>query len=247
MDALLDGNRLAGAVLWRGYGVWLAAGFGAYARIFHEARRRGWSVAVAGVPPLLVIERLQPQLFPVNAGTRLVYAPATIQTADLGGPLLLTALVAVANVAVFETWTWWRGGRPRPLAVWLTTLTIVLAALGYGAFRSATIATSLERAPGLRVGVVQANLGVLEKRTQSLLTHNRHLEETRALLAGVVPTRREARRRDRDPRAAARRVAHRDADLLRGGPAGFRPAHGVAVATEPARQPGERRLVRRLP
>ena len=38
-------------------------------------------------------------------------------------------------------------------------------------------------APTLRIGVVQANLGTIEKRTQGILSHEKHLEQTRTLLA----------------------------------------------------------------
>lgn len=184
VDAFLGGSRVVGAILWLAYGVWFALGFAGYAVLFHAIRRRGWSLAVAGIPSLLTIEWLQPQIFPLYAGNALVSAPAWIQIADLGGPLLLTALVAVANLVVFETWAWARGRRGRPLVVWTAAGAIALGTLGYGHRRVAALGTAIRSAPALRVGVVQANLGILEKRTQSLVTHRRHLELTRELLAG---------------------------------------------------------------
>jgi apolipoprotein N-acyltransferase len=180
----LAGDRLAGAMLWLSYGAWFALGFAVWAGLFRAIRRRGWSVAVAGVPPLLVLEWLQPQIFPLYAGGALVAAPAVaIQTADLGGPLLLSALVGAANVVAFETFTWACGRRTRPLAVWTLAVIVTLLVLGYGARRLATLATMIPSAPALRVGLVQANLSPFEKRTLSLVTHRRHLEETRALLS----------------------------------------------------------------
>lgn len=182
VDAFLDGNRLAGAVMWGGYGLWFAGGFGVYALLFRAVRRRGWPVVAAGVPSLVVVEWLQPQLFPVNAGSALVNVPLAVQTADLGGPLLLTALLGVANGALFETVAWRRGGR-RPTGVWLATAAVVTAALLYGRARMAAFATMPADAPSLRVGIVQANLGLLEKRTQGIVAHEKHLEQTRELLA----------------------------------------------------------------
>jgi apolipoprotein N-acyltransferase len=180
----LAGNRVVGVLLWLAYGGWFAAGFAAYAGLYHVVRRRGWPVAMAGVPPLLAVEWLQPQVFPLHAGGGLVSVPAWIQTADLGGPLLLSALVAGANVAVFETWRWWRGSRGRPVTVWTAALAVALLAFGYGRVREAALARAAAAAPALRVGVVQANLGVLEKSAQGVVTHRRHLEQTRELLAG---------------------------------------------------------------
>jgi apolipoprotein N-acyltransferase len=184
VDAFLDGSRLLGIALWLVYGVWFAAGFAVYAGLFQAIRRRGWSLAVAGVPPLVAVEWLQPQIFPVYAGSALVTLPAWMQMADLGGPLLLTALVGVPNVLAFETWSWWRGTRRQPLRAWSVGLAIALVALGYGRIRTAAIGAAVRSAPALRVGLVQANLGLLDKTTQSLTSHRRHVEDTRELLGG---------------------------------------------------------------
>ena len=188
VEPFLDGNRVAGTILWLAYGVWFAAGFAAYAVCFRAVRRRGGPFVLAGVAPLVVIEWLQPQLFPVNAGSGLVTVPAAVQTADLGGPLLLTALVAGANVAVLETWRWWRQeratARATPRATWVATLAISLAVVLYGRVRTTAVETAAVTAPALRVGVVQANLGVMEKRLQGVVAHRRHLDQTRELLDG---------------------------------------------------------------
>ena len=184
VDVFLEGNRVVGTIAWAAYGGWFAAGFVVYALAFRRIRARGWPGVVAGVAPLVAIEWLQPHLFPVDAGSGLTQAPVwTMQAADLGGPLLLTALVAAANVVAFETWSWWRGLRRRPVAVWATALGAILVLSGWSRHQDAAIATAIAQAPALRVGIVQANLGVLEKREQSLITHERHLAQTRELLA----------------------------------------------------------------
>ncbi len=184
VEVFLAGRLVVGAMCWLAYGAWFAAGFGLYALVVQAVRRRGWSMAVAGLPALLALEWLQPHLFPVNAGAALVAVPLWIQTADLGGPLLLTALVATANVAAYETWRWLRGERDRPRLACAVSLAVAIAAAGYGAWRIAATERAIAAAPALRVGLVQANLGLLEKREQSLVTHARHLAQTRELLAG---------------------------------------------------------------
>jgi apolipoprotein N-acyltransferase len=183
VDAFLGGSRLAGAVLWLAYGTWFAAEFVGYALLAHLLRARGWPIASAGVAPLVAIEWLQPQVFPLYAGAGLVGAPVLVQTADLGGPLLLTALLGLANVVAYETWTWWRGLRGRPLGTWMAGLAGSALVVGYGVTTMHRVETAAAKAPALRVGLVQANLGVLEKRRQSVVTHRRHLEQTRELLA----------------------------------------------------------------
>jgi len=183
VEFFLDKNLLVGAVLWLGYGAWFTLGFVAYAILFQLLRRRGWPLAMAGVPPLLAVEWLQPQIFPVYSGAALVLASPLVQIADLGGPLLLSALVGVLNVAAYGVWAWLRGERHLPVVPGAVAATLVLLALGYGHLRTAAIARESAEASALRVGVVQANLGLMEKRTQGVLGHRRHLAQTRELLA----------------------------------------------------------------
>jgi apolipoprotein N-acyltransferase len=184
VEVFLAGNRVVGAACWLAYGAWFALGFALYALVVRGIRARGRPIALAGVAPLVTLEWLQPQLFPVNAGGALVTVPSLVQAADLGGPLLLTVLVGLVNVAAFDTWTWLRGRRPRPSATWACVALVLVANGAYGRWRVATLDAADETAPALRVGLVQANLGLLEKRQQSLVTHARHLEQTRELLAG---------------------------------------------------------------
>jgi apolipoprotein N-acyltransferase len=183
VDAFLGGNRVAGAAMWLAYGAWFASGYVLYAMCVRALRRGGWPMVVAGVAPLVAIEWLKPEVFPVYAGAGLLAGPVLVQVADLGGPLLLTALVALANVAAYETWTWWRGIRERPLGTWVGAAAVGAAVLAYGHVRESALEAAASGAPVLRVGVVQANLGVLEKRAQSVVSHRKHLEQTRELLA----------------------------------------------------------------
>jgi len=67
--------------------------------------------------------------------------------------------------------------------VWLSAGVALLAAWSYGAARIHSIERSLADAPALRVGVVQGNLEVLEKRREPELVHRKYLEQTRELLA----------------------------------------------------------------
>ena len=184
VDVFLHGNILLGALLWLGDSCWFALRFALYAALYTVVRRRGGSVAAAAIPSLLVIEWLYPSLFPVYLGESLLKATALIQISDLGGPLLLTALLTAVNVAVFETWRWWRAERARPLWVWTCAGLAVALAWGYGAVRIGQIDREIAAAPVLRVGIVQGNLGVLEKGVQAGRDHRRYLEQTRELVAG---------------------------------------------------------------
>lgn len=182
LDPFLGGRAALGAALWVGYGLWFAAGFAAYGAVVALVRRRGWPLAAAAIPPLLVLEWLQLLVFPLYAGGALVLAPLWAQSADLGGPLLLTALLAGANVVAYETTAWRRGRRPRPRAVWAAALVVAAAVPLYGTRRVAAVDATVRAAPRLRVGIVQANLDTADRDTVGVRTHRRHLAETRALL-----------------------------------------------------------------
>src|SRR4029453_15010146 len=104
---------------------------------YHGARRRGWPVAAAGVAPLVAVEWLYPALFPLRLGNALVGRTLWIQAADLGGPLLLSALAALANAALFETWRWLRGARRPPLGTSVLAGAVAAGGRGYGGGRGA--------------------------------------------------------------------------------------------------------------
>ena len=184
VGVFLGGDARLGAALWLAHAVWFALGFALQALLYRAARARGWPVACAGVAPLVAVEWLQPALFPGHLGSALLELGPWIQIADLGGPLLASALVALVNAACLESWRWLRGARPRPVATWLAAGLAAALAGGYGAARVGALARALEAAPALRVGLVQANLGALEKRRDPAEVHRLHLAQTQELLAG---------------------------------------------------------------
>jgi apolipoprotein N-acyltransferase len=183
VDVFLGGDRALGAALWLAHSVWFAASYAAYAVLYTAARARGWPVAAAGVLPLVAVEWLFPQLFPVHLGDAFVDRTRFVQVADLGGPLLVSALALLVNAGLFETARWLARARGLPLASWLVAAAALAAAAGYGSFRLAALERAEAGAPALRVGIVQANFGVLEKRRDPDEVHRRHLEQTQELLA----------------------------------------------------------------
>lgn len=184
VDPFLDGRWARGLALWVAYGAWFALPFALYGLVYRALRRRGSTIGAAGIAPYVLLEWLQPQIFPLYAGNGLVAVPLLAQTADLGGPLLLTALLAGANLVAFETLAWGEGRRPAPRAIWIAGGALTLVVLGYGRERMATVDAASTRAPAIRVGLVQANLDVRAKDTLGVVSHRKHLEQTRELLNG---------------------------------------------------------------
>ena len=183
VDVFLGGDRALGAALWLAHSLWFGATWALHAWLYALARRRGWPVAAAGVAALVAVEWAVPQLFPVHLADAFVDRTVWVQIADLGGALLVSALAALVNAAVLETARWLAGARGRPLGTWLAAGLALSAAASYGALRLGALERRAAAAPELRIGLVQANFGVLEKRRDPEAVYRRHLEQSRALLA----------------------------------------------------------------
>ena len=191
VEVFLGGRTAAGVLLFAAHGLWFAGAFALQAVLFRAARARGWPVALAGVAPLVAVEWLYPALFPLRLGNALVDRTLWIQTADLGGALLLSALTGLANAAAFEAWRLLRArlrGRAAPppraaVGTWAAAALAGLAAAGYGAHRIASVERAASSAPALRLGLVQANVDVLAKSRDPERVYQAHLAQSRALLA----------------------------------------------------------------
>jgi apolipoprotein N-acyltransferase len=182
VDAFLAGNVWLGGALWLAYSLWFAGRFALFAVLYRWLRPR-LPVALAALLPLLAIEWLWPDLFPVHVGVALIDQIPWIQIADLGGPPLLSAFVVMVNAALFETWRTARGRRPRPVAVWAVAAALALGVRGYGALRIPEVEREMAAAPALRLGIVQGNLAVESKRSDPEAVARHYLEQTRELLA----------------------------------------------------------------
>lgn len=183
VGVFLGGQIAIGGALWLAHAVWFAASYAIYALLYRAIRARGWPIALAGPAPLIALEWLYPQLFPAHLGDAFVDSTLFVQIADLGGPLAVTALAVLVNAALFETFRWRRGRCSRPLATWIATALVLAATAGYGVFRIAALERTAATAPAMRVGIVQGNADVLEKRRDPERMHELYLAQTRELLA----------------------------------------------------------------
>ncbi|MFN8644883.1 MAG: hypothetical protein U0802_25640, partial [Candidatus Binatia bacterium] len=108
VDVFLAADAWLGAAVWTLDAGWFALRYALYALLYALLRRRGWPLALAGVPTLVVVEWLYPMLFPVYLGHALGERLTLIQIGDLGGPLRLTTRVALLTAAACSAWLWWR-------------------------------------------------------------------------------------------------------------------------------------------
>ena len=148
--------------------------------LYGRARARGWGMGpyrylvfggafVAG-------ELIYPVLFPWYFGASVHQVPMFTQVADLGGPVLIGLVLLAFNAAIAE----WliaklerRGPHKRVLQ---GGFGITLASVLYGLLRIYQTDARVAAAPALHVGVVQGNLGLMQKRedpNEGLRRHKR--------------------------------------------------------------------------
>jgi apolipoprotein N-acyltransferase len=130
--------------------------------------RTRWPLLLLLPASLCAVELLYPLVFQSYTGVALLPALPLVQIADLGGPLLLTALVAAINGALADLWLASRAGRAAvgPLRTPYTSvaaaLLLPLLAGGYGAFSLWRQRVREEEAPKRVVGIAQPNVGEIE-------------------------------------------------------------------------------------
>jgi apolipoprotein N-acyltransferase len=126
-------------------------------------RRAKLPLAVAAPLLMVAIEIGMPQIFPYYLAISQAFVPIIIQIADLTGPLGVTALMLAFNGALVDAWRLRaRGARVagRGLAV---VGALIAADLAYGALRMHQADAARAAAPKVKTGVVQANVGIIEK------------------------------------------------------------------------------------
>ncbi len=162
--------------------LWASTGFafGVLAWIVSRADERNVPRLVSVPLAFAAVELVIPALFPWYLAASLHDVPVMIQTADLGGPMLISAAMVLGHTALSEAWV-----RVGPLSSRLRPLAWPLAfwafAIPYGYWRVSQVDAEARTARPLRVGVVQQNLGLMQKRTDPLLALHRHLDASRQL------------------------------------------------------------------
>jgi apolipoprotein N-acyltransferase len=140
-----------------------------------RATSRGWPAAGVFVLAFVASELLYPLLFPWYYGATAHTVPVLMQTAELGGPIAVGLVLVAANLAVSEPVLAWIERRRVRWATTLSAAGVLIFALGYGALRIRSVDADVLRAPEARVGIVQANMGLMEKRKDFDEGLHRHL------------------------------------------------------------------------
>lgn len=186
--------------VFSGFGPWLCVLFASLLNLYTggsfvvaswlwcRARDRGWNPTLCAVAAMLACELLYPLLFPFYYGASFHMLPVLLQVVDLGGPLLLTALAVVVNGALYELlYALVTRARPLPWRAPAVAAAYVVFALVYGAVRIHAVDAAVAAAPKLEVGLVQANMGLAEKRENPLEGQVRYIDQSLELQGRVHP------------------------------------------------------------
>jgi apolipoprotein N-acyltransferase len=149
--------------------------------LYGRASARGWPAALVFAAAFVASELCYPLLFPWYYAATVHQVPVLTQLADVGGPILVGLVLVSANLALAEPLLA-RLERRRPSVAVLGTGAVTVAfACCYGLLRIGAIDAATQAAPPVTVGVVQANMGLMEKRTAFDEGLRRHIDMSREL------------------------------------------------------------------
>jgi apolipoprotein N-acyltransferase len=159
--------------------------WGVFGLLVRAVRGRFPSLPMTLLAPVAMtsLELVTPFVFPWYIAITQAWVIPVIQVADLTGPLGVTFLLMIANGLLFDVVTSRLEKHPLPLRSAVAAAAVLLAALGYGQLRIHEIDARRAAARKVKIGLVQANIGIVEKgrRRFAKKHHELHLRETLAL------------------------------------------------------------------
>jgi apolipoprotein N-acyltransferase len=154
-----------------------------------RATSRGWPAAPVFAAAFVASELVYPLLFPWYYAATIHKLPVLMQAADLGGPILIGLVLVAVNLAIAEPLRARLSKTPLNPRIVGTGVLALLALILYGAVRIPMVRAAAEKAEAVRVGFVQGNMGLMQKRedpSEGLRRHRRLTAELRAKGAELV-------------------------------------------------------------
>ncbi len=146
--------------------------------LYGRARMLGWRAPLVAFGAFAASELLYPLLFPWYFGAAVHNAHALAQMADIGGPILIGVVLMGPSVAIDEL----LAARVEKRAPYKRMVAIAFAApfvaALYGVVRIHQVDAAAQAAPPLHVGIVQGNMGLIQKREDSAEGLRRHVRMT---------------------------------------------------------------------
>ncbi|MDB4941002.1 MAG: Apolipoprotein N-acyltransferase [Labilithrix sp.] len=172
--------------------------------LYGRASNRGWPASLVFAAAFATSELLFPLLFPWYYAATVHNVPVLMQTAELGGPILVGLVFVAVNLAIAEPLRAHLAARraltppaPTPYAGSVTSeervhvridrrvigtgVLALLFAVLFGALRLRMVASDVAKAEPLHVGYVQGNMGLMAKREQPGEGLRRHVRLTQEL------------------------------------------------------------------
>ncbi len=159
-----------------------AGRMGLFAWLYARGTQR-FSGGLVWLSALVTSELIFPVLFFWSFGAVLHNVPVFTQVAELGGVFAVTLVVASANFGLSEFLVARIERRPVSLRAALPYLLVPVVAGLYGLVRMHQVDQRVAAAPKAQIGLVQANMSLLGKRSRHDEGMLRHLRATRELTA----------------------------------------------------------------
>jgi len=170
---------VAAVPIWALLVTYQAITFALFAHLLRRLREHG-GLPVTFLAPIVyvAVELVVPYVFPWYLSITQAWVRPVIQVAELTGPLGVSFLLMLSNAALYEALLAWRTGEKLPRRRLAIAAALLLCNLGYGFLRIHQVTARRATAPSLKVGVVQANIGINEKwrpnlAAQQLAVHQR--------------------------------------------------------------------------
>ncbi len=158
--------------------------FAVFGALFHTLRRRLLLPAILLAPLIWVaVELCMPLIFPYYLGNSQYTFTPMIQIAELFGPLAVGAVLFIANGAIYEALKVFALDRiavlRRRAGIGVAIAAVVVAAnIGYGLVRIAQVQAEQEAAPKVKIGMVEADIGIWSKENPEKLANNLIIHQT---------------------------------------------------------------------
>ncbi len=128
----------------------------AYAR----ATKRGWHPSVVFAAAFALSELVYPLLFPWYTAAAFHEHPILMQTAEIGGPILVSLTVIAFNLALAEVVRWRLHGGTLDRATVIAGPAVMIASLVFGDLRMRSIDALMQKSEAVTIGLVQPNLSL---------------------------------------------------------------------------------------
>jgi apolipoprotein N-acyltransferase len=144
--------------------------------LYGRATARGWPHAPVFAGAFAASELLYPVLFPWFFAATVHQVPVLTQLGDIGGPIGVGLVLVAVNLAIGEAVLALVERRKPSIPLLATGAAVSALACVYGVIRIRMVDAEAQAAPAATVGVVQANMGLTEKRSSFDEGLRRHLK-----------------------------------------------------------------------